>query len=100
MKEAPAADTVTLSMPVARRVPEVVGDYFALTKPRLNFLVVATSAAGYYLGGPPSADVPLMAQAVTEGLLATAATLSPRHTAKVTSGRACRETDSMLMGRL
>jgi protoheme IX farnesyltransferase len=64
MKEAPAADTVTLSMPVARRVPEVVGDYFALTKPRLNFLVVATSAAGYYLGGPPSADVPLMAQAV------------------------------------
>src|SRR5260221_13086472 len=64
MKEAPAADTVTLSMPVARRVPEVLGDYFALTKPRLNFLVVATSAAGYYLGGPPGADVPLMAQAV------------------------------------
>src|SRR5439155_19835453 len=27
-----------------------LGDYFALTKPRLNLLVVATSAAGYYLG--------------------------------------------------
>ena len=41
-----------------------VGDYIALTKPRLNVLVVATSAAGYYLGGPPSPDVALMAQAV------------------------------------
>ena len=28
----------------------LVADYIALTKPRLNFLVVATSAAGYYLG--------------------------------------------------
>jgi heme o synthase len=39
-------------------------DYVALTKPRLNFLVVASSAAGYYLGGPASADFPAMAQAV------------------------------------
>ena len=31
-------------------------DYLALTKPRLNFLVVATSAAGYYLGATGSAD--------------------------------------------
>ena len=58
------ADTVTLAIPAARRVPEVLGDYFALTKPRLNLLVVATSAAGYYLGGPGSPDVPLMVQAV------------------------------------
>jgi heme o synthase len=28
----------------------VISDYVALTKPRLNVLVVATSAAGYYLG--------------------------------------------------
>src|SRR5262252_11014240 len=28
----------------------VLTDYVALTKPRLNMLVVATSAAGYYLG--------------------------------------------------
>ena len=35
-----------------------------MTKPRLNLLVVATSAAGYYLGGPPSTDLALMAQAV------------------------------------
>jgi len=63
MKEAPA-QTATLPILAARRVSEVLRDYVALTKPRLNFLVVATSAAGYYLGGPPAADVPLMAQAV------------------------------------
>ena len=34
----------------------LVGDYVALTKPRLNFLVVATSAAGYYLGAPSALD--------------------------------------------
>jgi heme o synthase len=39
-------------------------DFLALTKPRLNFLVVATSAAGYYLGGPGSADAVSMAAAV------------------------------------
>jgi len=31
--------------------PSRLGDYVALTKPRLNALVVATSAAGAYLGG-------------------------------------------------
>jgi protoheme IX farnesyltransferase len=29
-----------------------LADYLSLTKPRLNVLVVATSAAGYYLGAP------------------------------------------------
>src|SRR5438876_8959406 len=32
------------------------GDYVALTKPRLNVLVVATSAAGYYLGSTAPID--------------------------------------------
>jgi protoheme IX farnesyltransferase len=41
-----------------------IGDYFALTKPRLNFLVVATSAAGYYLGSPATPDVLQMTFAV------------------------------------
>jgi heme o synthase len=41
-----------------------VADFVALTKPRLNVLVVATSAAGYYLGGPASPDFALMARAV------------------------------------
>ena len=33
--------------------PADVADYVALTKPRLNLLVVVTSAAGFYLGGAP-----------------------------------------------
>ena len=41
-----------------------VGDYVALTKPRLNLLVVATSAAGYYLGAPGPLNLPHMAAAV------------------------------------
>ena len=30
-------------------------DFLALTKPRLNLLVVATTAGGYYLGAGPGA---------------------------------------------
>jgi protoheme IX farnesyltransferase len=47
-----------------QRSGNIVLDHIALTKPRLNFLVVASSAAGYYLG--TANDVPgwLMAQAV------------------------------------
>jgi protoheme IX farnesyltransferase len=41
-----------------------LADYFALTKPRLNLLVVATSAAGYYLGSAPPLNVSAMAAAV------------------------------------
>src|SRR6185295_6169623 len=51
-------------MPAARRVNGSLADYFALTKPRLNFLVVATSAAGYYLGGPSHPAIVSMTQAV------------------------------------
>ena len=32
-------------------------DFVALTKPRLNLLVVATTAGGYYLGAGPGANV-------------------------------------------
>jgi protoheme IX farnesyltransferase len=41
-----------------------VADYAALTKPRLNLLVVATSAVGYYLGASGSLDPWHMAQTV------------------------------------
>lgn len=41
-----------------------VGDYVALTKPRLNLLVVLTSAAGYYLGVSGTMSLLQMAQAV------------------------------------
>jgi heme o synthase len=54
------------SLPIAapRRINGSLADYLALTKPRLNLLVVATSAAGYYLGGPAHADAVAMTQTV------------------------------------
>lgn len=58
------AGAASLPIPDARRSTSVVGDYVALMKPRLNVLVVATSAAGYYLGAPRSVDGAAMLQAV------------------------------------
>jgi heme o synthase len=57
-------DVASAPLTIERRSGGMVGDYVQLAKPRLNLLVVATSAAGYYLGGPSSTDLPLMAQAV------------------------------------
>src|SRR5439155_23403621 len=39
-----------LDMPAAVISQHRAADFFALTKPRLNFLVVVTAAVGYYLG--------------------------------------------------
>ena len=48
-----------------------LADFLALTKPRLNFLVVATSAAGYYLGASrASGSLDLLA--MTEAVAGTA----------------------------
>ena len=52
------------SVPLVGRRASPIGDYIALTKPRLNVLVVATSAAGYYLGAPAGPHWLPMAQAV------------------------------------
>ena len=54
--EAAAATTTTAAA--------ILRDYVALTKPRLNFLVVATSAAGYYLGAVGAPELMPMAIAV------------------------------------
>jgi protoheme IX farnesyltransferase len=51
------------ALPDTRR-SSTFSDYVALTKPRLNLLVVLTSAAGYYLGAVSSPDLVKMAQAV------------------------------------
>lgn len=40
-----------------------ISDYIALAKPRLNSLVVATSAAGFYLGSEGRVDYPALAAA-------------------------------------
>src|SRR5579863_3115577 len=61
MKDAPAQ---VASVPLVGRRTSPIGDYLALTKPRLNILVVATSAAGYYLGAPGGPHLLPMAQAV------------------------------------
>ncbi len=61
MKNAPAE--LTQELPDARR-STTLSDYISLTKPRLNLLVVLTSAAGYYLGVTGSLDLVTMAQAV------------------------------------
>jgi protoheme IX farnesyltransferase len=45
------ADVAPISLTLDRR-PRLFSAFLELTKPRLNFLVVATSAAGYYLGVP------------------------------------------------
>ena len=58
-----AANSVSVSLEVGR-TPSRIADYLALTKPRLNGLVVATSAAGYVLGAPGAIDPTAMAWAV------------------------------------
>jgi protoheme IX farnesyltransferase len=48
-----------------------LGDYVALTKPRLNLLVVLTSAAGYYLGSISSVNLwPMMVAVIGTALVA------------------------------
>jgi protoheme IX farnesyltransferase len=44
------ADLSPVPLAVGRQSRGLLADYVALTKPRLNLLVVVTSAAGYYLG--------------------------------------------------
>jgi len=46
------AHAVSPAVLVSARSANTLADYVNLTKPRLNFLVVASSAAGYYLGAP------------------------------------------------
>ena len=58
------ADVAPASLGLTRRSSARAADYAALTKPRLNVLVVATSAAGYYLGSPSAPQLILMAQAI------------------------------------
>ena len=48
MKE--LASTKGLPEPFPATLPQRFADYLALTKPRLNSLVIVTAAIGYYLG--------------------------------------------------
>jgi heme o synthase len=61
MKDA-HADAAQFAVPIRRT--SRAADFVALAKPRLNVLVVASSAAGYYLGAPTPIDLGAMAVAV------------------------------------
>ena len=50
--------------PFSAAVPHRVADFVALTKPRLNSLVVVTAAIGYYLGAASSLDLAHLVEAV------------------------------------
>ena len=65
------ADVAPVPLSVGRRSSHVIADYLALTKPRLNSLVVLTSAGGYYLGASrPQTFLPMAAAAVGTALVA------------------------------
>jgi len=59
------AGAAPVSLTAGRRSAALLADYVALTKPRLNVLVVATSAAGYYLGSPAQPAAGPLALAVS-----------------------------------
>lgn len=54
---------LTHALPTTQR-SSALADYVSLTKPRLNLLVVLTSAAGYYVGSIGPIDLSQMGQAV------------------------------------
>lgn len=64
MKEARAELTPVPLAVASVATTTKLADYVALTKPRLNLLVVATSAAGYYLGAVGAPELAPMAAAI------------------------------------
>ena len=66
-------DTAPVALAAGRSSSRLV-DYIALTKPRLNLLVVITSAAGYYLASPATPALgPLIAAVIGTALVASGA---------------------------
>ncbi len=55
------AEAAPVPLSVGRRATQVLADYVTLTKPRLNSLVVVTSAGGFYLGASGSYALGAMA---------------------------------------
>ena len=65
------ADAATVAVAAAAR--GTVADYLGLTKPRLNLLVVGTSAAGYYLGAPAAVGAQMIQAVAGTALVAAGA---------------------------
>lgn len=59
---ADATATAPLSVPVTRA--RLLGDFLALTKPRVNLLVLFSTLIGFYLGSAGSPDVALLVHTV------------------------------------
>jgi protoheme IX farnesyltransferase len=53
-----------LPEPLSATLPQRAADFLALTKPRLNSLVIVTAAIGYYLGAGDSLNVARLAETV------------------------------------
>ena len=70
----------------------VIADYTALTKPRLNVLVVASSAAGYYLGAQGGPDLRPMVVAVAGTALVAAGAAVLNQVSERDSDRLMRRT--------
>jgi len=62
MKE--LASTKGLPEPFPATLPQRFADYLALTKPRLNSLVIVTAAIGYYLGAGESLNIARLVETV------------------------------------
>jgi protoheme IX farnesyltransferase len=77
---------------VAAGARGTIGDYISLTKPRLNLLVVATSAAGYYLGAAGAA-VPVPGGPMLQAVAGTALVAAG---AAVLNQVAERDTDALM----
>ena len=66
----PRGDRQPVAGEPARRIGAVLADHVALTKPKLNGLVVITSAAGCYLGSSEAALLPVAQAAIGTALVA------------------------------
>ena len=88
MKEIPADIPPSVGLREAGTASRVA-DYVELTKPRLNGLVVASSAAGYYLGLSAAIDPMAMAQAVVGTTLVAAGAAALNQVSE-------RDTDAMM----
>jgi len=53
-----------LQEPLSSTLPRRLADFFALTKPRLNSLVIVTAAIGYYLGAGDSLNLTSLVETV------------------------------------
>ena len=71
--------TPTSSRVVPSRIPAVVSDYWAMTKPDVNSLIAITTAAAFYLGSPGGlADFPWIRSCIPSSARCSSPAVPPR----------------------